>query len=65
MSDSNPRSLQGSRPEVGRRPKSVDSHRECSEQGCTTILSRYNLRDTCRLHTPIRFPRIRGELTAD
>lgn len=44
----------------GRRPKTRPDRRVCAESGCTTVLSRYNLSSTCRVHTPITFPRVRG-----
>lgn len=53
----------GSTPASGRRPKTVDKKRRCASDSCETVLSRYNLGDYCRPHTPIRFPRVRGHLT--
>jgi hypothetical protein len=50
----------GSYPRAGRRPKSDEHFRRCPVEGCGTVLSRYNLGDTCRVHAPIRFPRVRG-----
>ncbi len=44
----------------GRRPKTRTDRRICDAPNCTTILSRYNLSTTCRVHTPITFPRVRG-----
>ncbi len=43
-----------------RRPKTVDDVRVCAQQECTTTLSRYNLKGTCHMHSPIKFPRVRG-----
>lgn len=60
MGETELRSLRGSLPGSGRRPKVVDERRECAHEECHTVLSRYNLRDTCRAHTQIRFPRVRG-----
>lgn len=57
--------LRGSIPSRGRRPKRVETRRRCSMEYCDTVLSRYNLAETCRAHTPINFPRIRGEITTE
>lgn len=27
---------------------------------CETVLSRYNKREACHVHAPVKFPRIRG-----
>lgn len=54
----------GSVPAVGRRPKATDQRRRCADDSCHTVLSRYNLGDYCRPHTPIRFPRVRGQFTS-
>lgn len=32
-------------------PKQFPIDRECSEEGCGTVLSRYNSRTECALHT--------------
>lgn len=45
----------------GRRPKTVERRRTCMHPDCETVLSRYNLKDTCRIHTEIRFPSVRGK----
>lgn len=50
----------GSLPRSGRRPKTNDRFRRCRMEGCDTVLSRYNMGDMCRVHAPIRFPRVRG-----
>lgn len=47
-------------PTSGRRPKIIESRRVCQAGDCETVLSKYNLSDTCRVHTGIRFPRVRG-----
>jgi hypothetical protein len=57
--------LRGSIPSRGRRPKRDDTRRRCSMEHCDTVLSRYNLAETCRAHTPINFPRIRGEISTE
>lgn len=54
----------GSVPAVGRRPKTAEAKRECAHESCGTVLSRYNLGEYCRPHTPLRFPRVRGQFTA-
>ncbi|MGH2677811.1 MAG: hypothetical protein ACRDHB_05575 [Actinomycetota bacterium] len=38
--------------------------RTCEEPGCTTRLSRYNLRARCWQHTEIAFPNYRGRRLA-
>ena len=43
-----------------RPPKAVDGRRLCTEEECETVLSRYNKRLTCSIHTPTHFPRNRG-----
>lgn len=30
---------------------------------CDTRLSRYNRKRTCHVHTPVRYPRIRGRVS--
>lgn len=55
----------GSVPRPGRRPRSVDTRRRCREEGCNTVLSRYNQGDTCYLHAPVVFPRVRGVILAE
>lgn len=48
---------------TGRRPKTVDGFRVCAMDECDTRLSRYNRRQTCHAHTPVRYPRIRGRVS--
>ncbi len=43
-----------------RRPKTVDGYRTCTAKECSAVLSRYNRKDTCSIHTPVKFPRVRG-----
>ena len=45
----------------GRRPKTKALGRVCAASGCSTVLSRYNVRQTCHPHSPTRFPRVRGK----
>lgn len=47
-------------PPRGRRPKTCEGTRECSDPDCATRLSRYNHGERCYLHQRPRFPRIRG-----
>lgn len=44
----------------GRRPKTKAAGRVCQETDCSTVLSRYNLKETCHRHSPLKFPRVRG-----
>lgn len=48
-----------------RRPKTFDEGRICRDESCDTMLSRYNRSDLCFNHAPTRFPRLRGEFTAE
>lgn len=34
-----------------------DDARRCIESGCGTVLSTYNPRELCYLHSPVKFPR--------
>ena len=53
--------LKGSRLRpLGRRPQTATKVRTCSAFGCCTQLSRYNTAETCYVHRPLRFPRVRG-----
>ena len=53
--------ISGRRPAGNRRaPKVVDDRRVCAAKGCETVLSRYNRKLTCHVHSPIKFPRVRG-----
>lgn len=36
--------------------------RVCDEPGCETHLSRYNEHDSCSLHQPMTFTRMRGKV---
>jgi hypothetical protein len=51
-------------PRGTRRPKAAGSRRVCAARGCHTVLSRYNLANTCHQHTPVRYPRIRGSMAS-
>ncbi|MDH3193241.1 MAG: hypothetical protein OEY55_01140 [Acidimicrobiia bacterium] len=43
-----------------RRPKTYTADRVCADVSCETVLSRYNKREACHVHAPVKFPRIRG-----
>ena len=45
-----------------RKPRTYAEDRVCVHKGCDTRLSTYNPRPTCRQHTPVRFPRVRGRV---
>ena len=36
--------------------------RVCSDKECDTKLSRYNKRDYCYSHAPVKYPRVRGRI---
>lgn len=38
------------------------AERRCRRYRCDTKLSRYNARDFCHAHAPVRFPRVRGRV---
>lgn len=48
-----------------RSPKTYAHDRICADPGCTTRLSRYNKREFCHPHAPVRYPRIRGQFEDD
>ncbi|MDJ0952080.1 MAG: hypothetical protein QNJ81_00245 [Acidimicrobiia bacterium] len=45
-----------------RRPKQYASNRVCAQEGCDTLISRYNAKDFCHGHAPKRYPRVRGRI---
>lgn len=47
---------------VTRPSKSFGEDRVCAEKGCSTKLSKYNRREYCYAHAPVRFPRVRGRI---
>lgn len=58
--------LKGKKPRgYVRKPRVYPQDRVCSHKGCDTRLSQYNARPTCRQHTPVRFPRVRGRIAPD
>ena len=48
-----------------RRPKTYEEGRVCGDDSCSVKLSRYNRAEYCFSHSPARFPRLRGEFTAE
>ncbi|MDP8958682.1 MAG: hypothetical protein M3N51_05655 [Actinomycetota bacterium] len=55
--------LKGHRIKGGiRASRTYDEGRRCAHKGCETQLSRYNRRDYCYTHAPVRFPRLRGRI---
>ena len=55
--------LKGRRISGGVRPsRNFGEGRLCAKRGCDTRLSRYNRREFCYAHAPIRFPRVRGKI---
>lgn len=48
-----------------RAPRQHDTDRRCEDDGCDTLLSRYNKRTYCYAHAPTRFPRLRGRVAPD
>jgi hypothetical protein len=46
---------------AGRPPKTYGEGRVCATEGCSTLLSRYNRGDRCFPHSPLRYPRTRGQ----
>lgn len=55
--------LRASRPRGrSRSPKTADTGRVCTFDGCDTILSKYNRQDFCNQHRPVKYPRLRGVL---
>lgn len=63
MSDSTMkgRSVKG----VARPSKEFGEDRKCLEETCITKLSRYNKRDYCYLHSPVKYPRVRGRVATE
>ncbi len=45
-----------------RAPKTYPTGRVCIHKGCNVKLNRYNRRDHCYNHAPIRYPRVRGRV---
>jgi len=47
---------------VTRPSKDFGEGRVCAEKRCVTKLSRYNRRDHCYAHAPVKYPRVRGRI---
>ena len=47
---------------VTRPSKDFGEGRVCAEADCVTKLSRYNKRDFCYSHAPVKYPRVRGRI---
>lgn len=59
-------SIVASRPSGrSRRPKTYNANRVCTSSECETVLSKYNQREFCHVHAPVKFPRIRGRFEDD
>ena len=48
-----------------RAPKVAGGERTCVVDSCDTRLSRYNKREYCYTHAPVRFPRLRGRIVPE
>ncbi len=47
---------------VTRPSRDFGAGRVCAQKGCDTHLSRYNRRDYCFAHAPVKYPRVRGRI---
>jgi len=47
---------------VTRPSKDFGEGRVCAKRECDTKLSRYNRREFCYLHAPVKYPRVRGRI---
>jgi hypothetical protein len=55
--------MRGRRLDGGSRaPKTYSTERLCASNGCGTKLSRYNRREFCFTHAPVKYPRLRGRI---
>ena len=50
---------------VNRPSKDFGAGRVCKDRDCETKLSRYNKRDFCFAHAPVKYPRVRGRILPD
>jgi len=48
-----------------RRPKTFNTGRVCAHETCSTRISLYNRSDSCFVHAPKHYPRLRGVVTAE
>ncbi len=55
--------MRGHRLDGGSRPpKTYSTERLCAANECDTKLSRYNRREFCFSHAPVKYPRLRGRI---
>ncbi len=47
---------------VTRPSKDFGDGRVCADGDCSTKLSRYNRREFCYTHAPVKYPRVRGRI---
>ena len=47
---------------VTRPSKDFGDGRVCADKACDTKLSRYNKREHCFAHAPVKYPRVRGRI---
>ncbi|HVR31947.1 MAG TPA: hypothetical protein VMS74_04465 [Acidimicrobiia bacterium] len=47
---------------VTRPSRDFGGNRVCSDKHCDTKLSRYNRREFCFAHAPVKYPRVRGRI---
>lgn len=47
---------------VTRPSRDFGGGRVCASKDCDTKLSRYNRREYCFAHAPVRYPRVRGRI---
>ena len=50
---------------VTRPSKDFGKGRVCAQSECETKLSRYNRREYCFAHAPVKYPRVRGRIIAE
>jgi hypothetical protein len=50
---------------VTRPSKEFGGGRVCSDRECETKLSRYNRREHCFAHAPVKYPRVRGRIITE
>lgn len=50
---------------VNRPSKDFGAGRVCKDAECETKISRYNRREYCYAHAPVKYPRVRGRIIAE
>ena len=50
---------------TARPPKATSEQRYCAKNDCETLLSRYNRREFCYAHAPIKSPRLSGRIVPE